>query len=117
MGLRDFFFFLLLSRFEYVFDLSFCALAWRRAEEFEPASDSSEDEQSHAAVSSPSPSRERPAGEEGGGGRARTEKAKKSKGQAEEDKGEACERTPVSEGASQQKEKKKSVTVSGMFSI
>ncbi|PFH32745.1 hypothetical protein BESB_013570 [Besnoitia besnoiti] len=31
------------KRFEYVFDLSFCALAWRRAEEFETASDSSDD--------------------------------------------------------------------------
>ncbi|CBZ52527.1 putative chypothetical protein, conserved [Neospora caninum Liverpool] len=32
------------KRFEYVFDLSFSALAWRRAEEFETASDSSEDD-------------------------------------------------------------------------
>ncbi|KAL8424652.1 hypothetical protein Efla_006437 [Eimeria flavescens] len=32
------------QRFEYVFDLSFCALAWRAAEEFEKDSDSSGDE-------------------------------------------------------------------------
>ncbi|KFG45270.1 putative histone lysine methyltransferase, SET [Toxoplasma gondii p89] len=32
------------KRFEYVFDLSFSALAWRRAEEFETASDSSDDD-------------------------------------------------------------------------
>ncbi|OEH77017.1 hypothetical protein cyc_01881 [Cyclospora cayetanensis] len=32
------------QRFEYVFDLSFCALAWRAAEEFERESDSSGDE-------------------------------------------------------------------------
>ena len=31
-------------RFEYVFDLSFCALAWRAAEEFEEESDTSGDE-------------------------------------------------------------------------
>lgn len=31
-------------RFEYVFDLSFCALAWRAAEEFEKDSDTSGDE-------------------------------------------------------------------------
>lgn len=41
------------QRFEYVFDLSFCALAWRAAEEFEKDSDTSGDEGSPDAANLP----------------------------------------------------------------
>lgn len=44
-----------LCRFEYVFDLSFCALAWRAAEEFEKESDSSGEEGPSTVSKVPAP--------------------------------------------------------------
>ncbi|CDJ69651.1 chypothetical protein, conserved, putative [Eimeria necatrix] len=43
------------QRFEYVFDLSFCALAWRAAEEFEKESDSSGEEGPSTVSKVPAP--------------------------------------------------------------
>ncbi|CDI86595.1 chypothetical protein, conserved, putative [Eimeria praecox] len=50
------------QRFEYVFDLSFCALAWRAAEEFEKDSDSSGDEGSPIPEKAPPPAPSEPTG-------------------------------------------------------
>ncbi|CDJ35139.1 chypothetical protein, conserved, putative [Eimeria mitis] len=50
------------QRFEYVFDLSFCALAWRAAEEFEKDSDTSGDEGTTTADKPPSPAPSESAG-------------------------------------------------------
>lgn len=44
-----------MCRFEYVFDLSFCALAWRAAEEFEKESDSSGEEGPSTVSKVPAP--------------------------------------------------------------